>query len=91
MPKNAYIANSCITGYGEGLIKAALGVDEGEVETVTHFTAARYFVPNVSFILDIGGQDMKCMYVRNGAIDKIILNCRFGNLVQFSEQKKGLF
>lgn len=74
MPKNAYIANSCITGYGEGLIKAALGVDEGEVETVAHFTAARYFVPNVSFILDIGGQDMKCMYVRNGAIDKIILN-----------------
>ena len=72
--KKHIIANSCITGYGEGLIKAALGVDEGEVETVAHFTAARYFVPNVSFILDIGGQDMKCMYVRNGAIDKIVLN-----------------
>ena len=74
LPSTAYIANSCITGYGEGLIKAALGVDEGEVETVAHFTAARYFVPNVSFILDIGGQDMKCMYVRKGAIDKIVLN-----------------
>ncbi len=74
LPNTAVIANSCITGYGEGLIKAALGVDEGEVETVAHFTAARYFVPNVSFILDIGGQDMKCMYVRKGAIDKIVLN-----------------
>lgn len=74
LPKDAYIASSCITGYGEGLIKAALGVDYGEVETVAHFTAARYFVPEVSFILDIGGQDMKCMYVKNGAIDRIILN-----------------
>lgn len=74
LPSDANIARSCITGYGEGLIKAALGVDEGEVETVAHFTAARYFVPNVSFILDIGGQDMKCMYVRKGAIDKIVLN-----------------
>ena len=74
LPKNAKIAYSAITGYGEGLIKAALGVDEGEVETIAHFTAARYFVPDVSFILDIGGQDMKCMYIKNGAIDKIILN-----------------
>lgn len=74
LPNNARIARSCITGYGEGLIKAALGVDDGEVETVAHFTAARFFVPDVSFILDIGGQDMKCMYVRKGAIDKIVLN-----------------
>ena len=74
LPNGAFIANSCITGYGEGLIKAALGVDRGEVETVAHFTAARYFVPEVSFILDIGGQDMKCMYVKDGAIDKIVLN-----------------
>lgn len=74
LPPTAKIVKSCITGYGEGLIKAALGVDEGEVETVAHFTAARYFVPDVSFILDIGGQDMKCMYVRNGVIDKIVLN-----------------
>lgn len=74
LPKTAHIARSCITGYGEGLIKAALGIDDGEVETVAHFTAARYFVPDVSFILDIGGQDMKCMYVKKGAIDKIILN-----------------
>ncbi len=74
IPSDAYIARSCITGYGEGLIKAALGVDEGEVETVAHFTAAKYFVPDVSFILDIGGQDMKCMYIKNNTIDKIILN-----------------
>ena len=74
LPEKSYIASSCITGYGEGLIKAALGVDMGEVETVAHFTAARYFAPDVSFILDIGGQDMKCMYVKHGAIDRIILN-----------------
>ncbi len=74
LPADAYIARSCITGYGEGLIKAALGVDEGEVETVAHFTAARYFAPDVTFILDIGGQDMKCMYIKNDSIDRIILN-----------------
>lgn len=74
LPDKARISRSCITGYGEGLIKAALGIDDGEVETVAHFTAARYFVPDVSFILDIGGQDMKCMYVKKGAIDKIVLN-----------------
>ena len=74
LPTKAKIVRSAITGYGEGLIKAALGVDDGEVETIAHFTAAKYFVPDVSFILDIGGQDMKCMYIKNGAIDKIILN-----------------
>lgn len=72
--ENVRIAGSCVTGYGEALIKAALGFDEGEVETIAHYKAAHYFNPHVSFILDIGGQDMKCIYVKNGLIDKIILN-----------------
>ncbi|ACC97992.1 CoA-substrate-specific enzyme activase [Elusimicrobium minutum Pei191] len=74
LPKNAFIQNGCVTGYGEALLKAALGFDGGEVETIAHYKAARYFVPQVSFILDIGGQDMKCIYVDNGVIDKIVLN-----------------
>ncbi|MDR2708846.1 MAG: 2-hydroxyacyl-CoA dehydratase [Elusimicrobiota bacterium] len=74
MPIEAHIAGACVTGYGEALIKAALGFDEGEVETIAHYKGARYFEPNVSFILDIGGQDMKCIYVKNGLIEKIILN-----------------
>ena len=74
LPQNCDIAGSCITGYGEALIKAALGFDYGEVETIAHYKAAHYFNPQVSFILDIGGQDMKCIYVKNGLIDKIILN-----------------
>lgn len=74
LPAGVLIAGSCVTGYGEALIKAALGFDEGEVETIAHYKAAHYFNPKVSFILDIGGQDMKCIYVKNGLIDKIILN-----------------
>jgi len=74
LPKEAYIANSAVTGYGEELIKAALHVDEGEVETIAHYKAADYFLPGVDFILDIGGQDMKCMRVRDGVIDSILLN-----------------
>jgi len=74
LPESASIAGSCVTGYGEALIKAALGFDEGEVETIAHYKAAHHFNPKVSFILDIGGQDMKCIYVKNGLIDKIILN-----------------
>ncbi|MDR0453688.1 MAG: 2-hydroxyacyl-CoA dehydratase [Deferribacteraceae bacterium] len=74
LPYDAIIRNSAVTGYGEALLQAALGVDEGEVETLTHCKAAAYFVPEVTFILDIGGQDMKCLYVKNGAVDKIILN-----------------
>jgi predicted CoA-substrate-specific enzyme activase len=74
LPIYTNIASSCITGYGEALIKAALCFDRGEVETIAHYKAAHYFNPNVSFILDIGGQDMKCIYVKNGLIDKIILN-----------------
>ncbi len=74
MPQDAYIANSTVTGYGEGLIKAALHVDTGEIETIAHYKAAEHFLPGVEFILDIGGQDMKCMQVRNGVIDNIMLN-----------------
>lgn len=62
------------TGYGSALLTAALHLDADEVETVAHFTAASFFEPQVSFILDIGGQDIKCMRVREGAIDRISLN-----------------
>jgi len=68
------IANSAVTGYGEGLIKAALALDLGEIETIAHYTAARFFNPGVDFVLDIGGQDMKCIKIRNGVIDNIMLN-----------------
>ena len=74
LPETAVISGACVTGYGEALIKSALGFDAGEVETIAHYKAAHHFNPNVSFILDIGGQDMKCIYVKNGLIDKIILN-----------------
>ena len=62
------------TGYGEELIRHAFRIPFGVVETVAHFTGARHFLPNVDFILDIGGQDIKCMRIRNGAIDNIFLN-----------------
>jgi predicted CoA-substrate-specific enzyme activase len=74
LPESARIARSCVTGYGEHLIKAGLGVDEGEIETMAHYRAAAYFQPNVDFIIDIGGQDMKCMRVRDGIIDSIMVN-----------------
>ncbi len=74
LPDGAWLRNACVTGYGEKMIQAALGVDEGEVETLAHFTAARHFVPDVSFILDIGGQDIKCIYIQAGRVEKIILN-----------------
>ena len=68
------IKSSAVTGYGEELIKKAFGVDFGIVETMAHFTAAKYFSPNVDFILDIGGQDIKCFRVHNNSIDSIMLN-----------------
>lgn len=68
------IASSAVTGYGEQFIKAALQVDIGEVETVAHLKAAQYFSPDVTFVLDIGGQDMKSFFVRDGIIDSIMLN-----------------
>lgn len=74
LPNNTKIVKSCVTGYGEGLIKAALRVDLGEIETVAHYKAAKFFEPDVDFILDIGGQDMKCIRIKNGAIESVILN-----------------
>ncbi len=68
------IVSSCVTGYGEELIQNALGVTYGEVETVAHFTASKFFNPDVNFILDIGGQDMKSIFVENDAISSITLN-----------------
>ncbi len=68
------IANSAVTGYGEHLIKAALRIDIGEIETVAHYKAAEFFLPEVDFILDIGGQDMKSLKIRHGTIDSIMLN-----------------
>ena len=68
------ILRTAATGYGEGLIKAALGIDDGVVETIAHYRAARYFEPDVSFILDIGGQDMKAIYIRDHAVAEIQVN-----------------
>ncbi|MGM9624936.1 MAG: acyl-CoA dehydratase activase, partial [Eubacteriales bacterium] len=68
------LCGAAVTGYGEELIKQAFGVDIGIVETIAHFTAAKYFRPDVDFILDIGGQDIKCFRIANGAIDSIMLN-----------------
>jgi predicted CoA-substrate-specific enzyme activase len=74
LPKDAKIRKSCVTGYGEGLAQAAFMVDMGEIETVAHYKAAAFFNPNVDFILDIGGQDMKCLRIADGAIDSVLLN-----------------
>lgn len=68
------IVSSAVTGYGEEIIKNAFDVDYGIVETIAHFTAAKYFMPDVEFIIDIGGQDIKCFKIHNGAIDNIFLN-----------------
>ncbi|MBE6591995.1 MAG: 2-hydroxyglutaryl-CoA dehydratase [Ruminococcaceae bacterium] len=68
------IASSAVTGYGEELITNAFGVDMGVVETIAHFTAAKHFLPEVEFILDIGGQDIKCFKIKNGTVDSIMLN-----------------
>ncbi len=74
MKPDIKIKSSCVTGYGEDIIKNAFHVDHGLVETVAHFTAAEYFMPDVEFIIDIGGQDMKCFKIKNGVIDNIYLN-----------------
>lgn len=74
LPKHITIANACVTGYGEGLIQKALNIDEGEIETIAHYRAAEAFLPGVDFILDIGGQDMKCMMLKDGVIESIMLN-----------------
>ncbi len=72
--KHAYISCAGVTGYGEELIKAAFALDVGEVETIAHFTGAKHFMPEVDFIIDIGGQDMKCLKIGHGQIESIILN-----------------
>ncbi len=74
LPEGARIVRSCSTGYGEALVKAALMLDEGEVETVAHYYAAAFFEPKVDCILDIGGQDMKCIKIRNNSVDSVQLN-----------------
>ncbi len=74
MPEGVKIKNSCVTGYGEGLIKEALMIDLGYIETVAHYKAASFFKPDVDFILDIGGQDMKCIRIKNNVIDSVQLN-----------------
>jgi predicted CoA-substrate-specific enzyme activase len=74
MNGRSHIANAAVTGYGEGLIKTAYRVDMGEIETIAHYKAAEEFLPGVSFVLDIGGQDMKCMKIKDGAIYNIMLN-----------------
>ncbi len=74
MPKTAWIAGCLTTGYGENIVKAALHADEGEVETFAHYRAAYEFCPEVTCVLDIGGQDMKCFQISNGNIGKITLN-----------------
>lgn len=71
---NIQIAAAAVTGYGEEIIRNAFSVDFGIVETVAHFTAAKTFMPEVEFVIDIGGQDIKCFKVHNGAIDNIFLN-----------------
>lgn len=69
-----HIVYSCSTGYGEALLKSAFHLDEGEVETISHYYAARFFEPDVDCIVDIGGQDMKCITIKDGCVDSIILN-----------------
>ncbi|MEL7568233.1 MAG: acyl-CoA dehydratase activase-related protein, partial [Dehalobacterium sp.] len=74
LPPKAKIVKSTVTGYGEGLIKNALNIDIGEIETIAHYKAAEFFCPGVDFVLDIGGQDMKCLKIKDGVIESILLN-----------------
>lgn len=73
-PGTAKIARSCSTGYGEALLKSAFSLDCGEVETIAHCTAASFFDPKVDCVMDIGGQDMKCIKLKNSSVDTIMLN-----------------
>ncbi len=74
LPENVRIARACSTGYGEALLKSAFSLDEGQVETIAHCEAASFFVPEVDCVLDIGGQDMKCIRLKSGVVDNIMLN-----------------
>ncbi len=94
LPPGAFIANACTTGYGEQLLKTAFRIPEGEIETIAHYKAAEFFCPGVDFIIDIGGQDMKCMRVKDGIIESIMLNeaCSSGcgSFIQTFAQSLGL-
>ena len=74
LPLSAYLARACVTGYGEGLVRAALRLDDGEVETMAHFRAADRLCPGVTAVIDIGGQDMKYLRIVRGAVDSIAVN-----------------
>ena len=74
LPPGAQLARSCVTGYGEGLVQSALRVDDGEIETMAHYRAADRVAPGVTSVIDIGGQDMKYLRIRNGAVDSIAVN-----------------
>ena len=74
MPETVTIKSSGVTGYGEKLIQAAFGIDMGEVETVAHARAAGFVLPGADFVIDIGGQDMKCLRIKDGVIDGVFLN-----------------
>ena len=74
LPEGVHIVRSCSTGYGEALLKSAFLLDDGEVETVAHYYAAAFFDPEVDCILDIGGQDMKCIKIKNQTVDSVQLN-----------------
>ena len=94
LPEQAYIARSCATGYGEGLITAGLHLDEGEVETMAHYRGAEVVSPGVTSVIDIGGQDMKYLAVNDGVIDSIAVNeaCSSGcgSFLQTFAQSMGL-
>lgn len=74
LPDKAFIAYSCVTGYGEALIKAGLHIDMGEIETVAHYRAAEQMLPGVEYVLDIGGQDMKFLHIKDHSVSRILLN-----------------
>ena len=74
LPESVHITRACSTGYGEALMQAAFHLDEGVVETIAHCTAASFFDPDVDCVLDIGGQDMKCIKLKDGTVDSILLN-----------------
>ncbi|MDR1509813.1 MAG: 2-hydroxyglutaryl-CoA dehydratase, partial [Synergistaceae bacterium] len=74
LPGGVFIRRSGVTGYGEKLVKAAFGIDIGEVETVAHAHAAQFVLPGVDFVIDIGGQDMKCLGLKNSMISRVFLN-----------------
>ena len=74
LPDAAHLARACVTGYGEGLVRTALRLDDGEIETMAHYRAAKQFAPGVTSVIDIGGQDMKFLKIRGGAVDSIAVN-----------------